>query len=255
MTRPGRLTTTTAVLVLLVLAAPLVGLFLQTPWSDLTSILGRAEVGQALRLSLATSTLTTLLVMALGLPVALVLARGHAWWTPLARVIASLPAVLPPVAAGMALLAAFGRYGWVGQWLDGGLPFTPAAVVVAQAFVALPFFVLTLESGLRRDLSTLEEAAATMGAGRWQIWRHVTFPLVGPSLVAGAVLAWTRALGEFGATITFAGNVPGRTQTLPLSIYLATQHDLPLAYALATVLTVVSGGLLLVLQGPIRHGR
>lgn len=251
MRKPGWVVTSTAVIALLLLATPIVGLMTRTPWSQFPTLLARADVAEALRLSIVTSLVATAVVVVLGVPLALLLAGSKAWWTGPARAACALPLVLPPVAGGMALMAAFGRKGLIGEPLGLAIPFTTAAVVLAQVFVSLPYFVLTLEGGLRQDLQSLEEAAETMGAGRWQVLRHVTLPLVAPALVAGAVLSWTRALGEFGATITFAGNLPGRTQTLSLAVYLAAQHDMPAAYALATILVIVSGGLLLLVQGSV----
>lgn len=251
MRKPGWFVTGTAVIALLLLATPIVGLLTRTPWADFPTLLARPDVAQALQLSLVTSLIATVVVVLLGVPLALLLAGSRGWWTGPARAVCALPLVLPPVAGGMALMAAFGRTGLVGAPLGLAIPFTPPAVVLAQVFVSLPYFVLTLEGGLRQDLQSLEEAAETMGAARWQVLRYVTLPIVAPALVAGAVLSWTRALGEFGATITFAGNLPGRTQTLSLAVYLAAQHDMPAAYALATVLVLVSGGLLLLVQVPM----
>jgi molybdate transport system permease protein len=167
----------------------------------------------------------------------------------------TLPLVLPPVVGGVALLVVFGRAGILGAPLhrlaDISLPFTPAAVVMAQTFVALPFLVLTVEGAVRGLDGRYEEAAACLGASRWTVLRRVTLPLVGPSLAAGAVLAWARALGEFGATVTFAGSFPGRTQTLPLSVYQALDRDPPAALALSLVLL---GVCVVVLVGLRRHG-
>jgi molybdate transport system permease protein len=152
--------------------------------------------------------------------------------------------VLPPVVGGVALFTALGRRGIVGRWLDEwfgiSLPFTTAAVVVAEAFVALPFLVISVEGALRAADRRLEEAAATLGADRWYIVRRVTLPMVAPGLAAGTVLCWARALGEFGATITFAGSFPGTTQTMPIHVYLTLQRDPPAAIALSLVLLVVS---------------
>jgi len=159
------------------------------------------------------------------------------------RALVTLPLVLPPVVGGVALLLAFGRRGVVGHWLDAGvgvrLPFTPAGVVVAEAFVAMPFLVLAVEGALRGADPRLEEAAATLGASRWVTFRRVTLPLVLPGLVAGMVLCWARALGEFGATITFAGSFPGRTRTMPLEVYLALERDPAAAVALSVLLLAV----------------
>jgi len=152
--------------------------------------------------------------------------------------------VLPPVVGGVALLLAFGRRGLIGQWLDQTLgvrlPFTTAGAVLAETFVAMPFFVLTVEGGLRSMDRRLEDAARTLGAGRWAVFHHVTIPLIRPSLVAGAVLCWARALGEFGATITFAGNFPGRTQTIPLAVYLALESNPEAGIMLSMVLLALS---------------
>jgi len=160
------------------------------------------------------------------------------------RALTTLPMVLPPVVGGVALLLAFGRRGLVGSELYGvgiHLPFTTAGAVMAETFVAMPFLVLTLEAAFRSTDRRLEEAARTLGAGRAEVFRRVTLPLVRPSLVAGAVLCWARALGEFGATITFAGNLPGKTQTLPLFVYLQFEAaDAEAAIVLSLVLVVVS---------------
>ena len=189
-------------------------------------MLGRPEVRTALRLSLVCSLWATLLAGGLGLPLAWVLARWEFRGRRIVRAVAVVPLVLPPVVGGVALLLAFGRRGLVGQVLDDALgvtlPFTTAGAVLAEAFVAMPFFVLTAESAFRNADRRLEEAARTLGARPGTVFRRVTLPLAAPSLAAGAVLAWARALGEFGATITFAGNAPGRTTTVPLEVYLGT---------------------------------
>ena len=206
------------------LGIPLVGLVLRAPWSSFGEVLGRREVRTALRLSLACSLWATLVAGSVGLPLAWVLARWEFRARPVLRAVAVVPLVLPPVVGGVALLLAFGRRGLAGQWLDHWfgltLPFTTAGAVLAEAFVALPFFVLTAESAFRNADRRLEDAARTLGAAPWTVFRRVTLPLTAPSLAAGAVLAWARALGEFGATITFAGNAPGRTTTIPLEVYL-----------------------------------
>jgi len=168
------------------------------------------------------------------------------------RALVTLPLVLPPVVGGIALLLAFGRSGVAGRPLfeatGYSLPFTTAAVVVAETFVAMPFLVITVDGALRRLDAGHEEASATLGAGRWTTFRRVTLPMVGPSVLAGAVLAWARALGEFGATITFAGSFPGTTQTMPLAVYLTAQDDLEGALALSLLLLVVSLLVLLALR-------
>ena len=198
----------------------------------------------ALRLSLITASLATVVCLLLGVPLAWVLARGAFPGRRLVRALVTVPLVLPPVVGGVALLLVFGRRGLVGEWLDAtfgfSLPFTTAGVVVAEAFVAMPFLVISVEGALRGADSRYEEAAATLGASRWTAFRRVTLPLIAPGVAAGAVLCWARALGEFGATITFAGNFPGRTQTMPLAVYLALEQDLDAAIVLSLVLLVVS---------------
>lgn len=251
MRRDGWLVSAGAAVALAVLVTPLLTLLAQTPWSRLPALLAEPDVVSAVVVSLTTSLTATALVVVLGTPLALRLAHARGLGARVVRVLVTLPLVLPPVAAGMALLATLGRSGLLGRLTGLGLPFTPGAVIASQVLVALPFYVITLEGGLRRDLRELEEAAATCGATRWQVLRHVTLPLVAPSLLAGTVLAWARALGEFGATITFAGNLPGVTQTLPLALYLAAQHDTALASALATVMLALSASMLLVAQSRV----
>src|SRR5207249_896804 len=163
----------------------------------------------------------------------------------------TLPMVLPPVVGGIALLLAFGRRGLIGAWLASigvTLPFTTAAVVMAETFVAMPFLVLTVEAGLRSMDRRYEDAARTLGAGRWLVFRRVTLPLIAPSVFAGAVLSWARALGEFGATITFAGNLPGTTQTLPLAVYIALETRPEVAIMLSLVLLAVALAILVVMR-------
>ncbi|MDF3299666.1 ABC transporter permease [Streptomyces tropicalis] len=226
------------------LLLPLLALLVRAPWRSLPSELTSPEVWQALRLSLVTATLATAVSLALGVPLAWLLARTDFPGRALVRALVTLPLVLPPVVGGVALLLALGRNGVVGQWLDAWfgitLPFTTAGVVVAEAFVAMPFLVISVEGTLRAADPRFEEAATTLGASRFTAFRRVTLPLIAPGIAAGAVLAWARALGEFGATITFAGNFPGRTQTMPLAVYLALQNDPAAAIALSLVLLVVS---------------
>jgi len=225
------------------LTLPLAALLVRAPWTGLGTALGTPEARAALRLSLLTATTATAVCALLGVPLAWVLARGEYRGMRLVRALVTLPLVLPPVVGGVALLLAFGRRGVVGHWLDAGvgvrLPFTPAGVVVAEAFVAMPFLVLAVEGALRGADPRLEEAAATLGASRWVTFRRVTLPLVLPGLVAGMVLCWARALGEFGATITFAGSFPGRTRTMPLEVYLALERDPAAAVALSVLLLAV----------------
>ncbi|MEQ7124291.1 ABC transporter permease [Actinopolymorpha sp. B11F2] len=237
---------------LLFLVLPLVGLVVRTPWTTLPQRLAEPGVLTALRLSLQSATLATLLCLVLGIPLAWLLARAPFPGRRLVRALVTVPLVLPPVVGGVALLLVFGRQGLVGTWLDAAfgvtLPFTTAGVVLAEAFVAMPFLVIAVEGALRGADARYEEAAATLGAGRWTTFTHVTLPLVAPGVAAGAVLCWARALGEFGATITFAGNFPGRTQTMPLAVYLALETDLEAAIVLSLVLLLVSVAILVSLR-------
>jgi molybdate transport system permease protein len=223
---------------------PAAGLLERTPWRDLFGLLGEPSVREALRLSLVCSLSATALSVMLGLPLAWMLARAPLPGRGVVRALILLPMVLPPVVGGVALLLAFGRRGLVGQWLeqwfDLRLPFTTPGVVLAETFVAMPFLVITVEGALRSLDPRYEDAAATLGAGRLTVLRRVTLPLIRPSLVAGAVLTWARALGEFGATITFAGNFEGRTQTMPLAVFMALETNPPAAIALSLVLLAVS---------------
>ncbi|MEU1420279.1 ABC transporter permease [Kitasatospora sp. NPDC005751] len=233
-----------ALLGLAFLTLPLVGLLVRAPWSTLPEQLTSTEVWDALRLSLFCATAATGVSLVLGVPLAWVLARTELPARRLVRALVTLPLVLPPVVGGVALLLVLGRRGIVGSWLDSAfgitLPFTTTGVVIAEAFVAMPFLVISVEGALRAADPRYEEAAATLGASRLTAFRRVTLPLIAPGIGAGAVLAWARALGEFGATITFAGNFPGRTQTMPLAVYLAMESDPEAAIALSLVLLVVS---------------
>ncbi|MBY8878467.1 ABC transporter permease [Actinacidiphila acidipaludis] len=226
------------------LLLPLVALLIRAPWRSLPQQLSSPGVWQALRLSLVTATSATAVALVLGVPLAWLLARTSFPGRRLVRALVTLPLVLPPVVGGVALLLALGRNGVVGRWLDSAfgitLPFTTAGVVVAEAFVAMPFLVISVEGTLRAADTRYEEAAATLGASRFTAFRRVTLPMTAPGVAAGAVLAWARALGEFGATITFAGSFPGRTQTMPLAVYLALQDDPAAAVSLSLVLLAVS---------------
>ncbi|CAN5668011.1 ABC transporter permease [soil metagenome] len=228
----------------LFLLLPLVALVLRAPWGRLAEEFARPEIGAALWLSLRVSLVATLLSLLLGVPLAWLLARWDFPGRSFVRGVALLPLVLPPVVGGVALLLVLGRLGIVGGLLEDlfGLRFfgTTAGVVVAETFVALPFLVLTVEAALRSLDIRFEDAAATLGASAWTVFRRITLPAVMPALGAGAVLAWARALGEFGATITFAGNLPGRTQTIPLAVYVELQRGLDGAIALSLVLVVIS---------------
>lgn len=234
------------------LVLPLFGLLWRTPWTTLPARLAEPGILAALRLSLLTASLATVVSLILGVPLAWVLARTEFPGRRLVRALVTVPLVLPPVVGGVALLLVFGRRGLLGGWLDSAfgvsLPFTTAGVVVAEAFVAMPFLVISVEGALRAADARYEEAAATLGATRWTAFRRVTLPLIAPGIAAGAVLCWARALGEFGATITFAGNFPGRTQTMPLAVYLALEQDLDAAIVLSLVLLVVSIAILAALR-------
>jgi molybdate transport system permease protein len=241
-----------ALLAVVFLAVPLVGLLQQTPWRHLVSELAEPQVRVALRLSLECSLGAVAISLLVGVPLAFLLARVPFPGRNLVRALTTLPMVLPPVVGGVALLLAFGRRGLAGQWLDRAfgitLPFTTAGAILAEAFVAMPFLVITTEAGLRAMDRRYEDAAATLGAGRWTTFRRVTLPLIAPSLGAGAALCWARALGEFGATITFAGNLPGATQTMPLAVYIALETNLQAAVALSLVLLVISLAVLIALR-------
>jgi molybdate transport system permease protein len=230
---------------------PLIGLMIRAPWRNLGSELTAPSVRTALGLSLYCSLAATALSILFGVPLAWVLARWRFVGRSFLRALTTLPMILPPVVGGVALLLAFGRRGFAGQVLAHfgiSLPFTTAGAVIAETFVAMPFLVITVEAGLRSADRRFEEAAATLGASRWLTFRRVTLPLIAPSLVAGAALSWARALGEFGATITFAGNLQGRTQTIPLAVYLALESRLESAIALSLVLLVVSLSVLILLR-------
>ncbi|MDR6906240.1 molybdate transport system permease protein [Agromyces sp. 3263] len=250
MGRTGRLAWPVAVVAgvaLAVLVLPLVALVVRAPWGDLADLMTRESVLQALVLSFTTATLATGACLVLGVPLAALLARAADWPTLPRRALraaVTVPLVLPPVVGGIALLLLLGRRGLIGgaldEWFGITVPFTTGAVVLAQVFVALPFLVFAVEGALRSADRRTELAAATLGASRWQVFRFVTLPLVAPGVAAGAVLCFTRALGEFGATITFAGSLPGVTRTLPIASYLAMQSDPDEAIALALLLLAVS---------------
>lgn len=243
---PGssRLLTAVAVVGVAFLALPLAALLIRTPWRSVPDELASPALREALRLSLVSATLATVLCVLLGVPVAWLLARATFRGRGLVRAVVTLPLVLPPVVGGLALLLALGRRGLAGRALESvtglTLPFTTAGVVVAEAFVAMPFLVLAVEGALRGLDSRYQDAAATLGASGWHTFRRVTVPLVAPGIVAGTVLCWARALGEFGATLTFAGSFPGRTQTMPLTVYLALETDPDSAIVLSVVLLAVS---------------
>jgi molybdate transport system permease protein len=231
---------------------PLVALVVRAPWSDMGRLLSDRSTVTALRLSLECATAATAASLVIGIPLAWLLARAEFPGRSLLRALVTLPLLLPPVVAGLALLLAFGRNGLGGRylrdWFSYSLPFTTTGVIVAETFVAMPFLIVAVEGALRSSDVGLEEAAATLGASRLSTFRRVTLPLIGPSVVAGSVLCWARALGEFGATITFAGNYPGTTQTMPSAIYTALQNDPEPAIALSLVLVAVAVLVLLCLR-------
>lgn len=228
----------------LFLVIPLVALLGSTPWGDLPQLLADPLVREAIWLTVLTSVLTVLACIVLGTPLAWVLARVQFPGRNLMRAVVTVPLVLPPVVGGVALLAALGRTGLIGEPLRSAtgltIPYTTAAVVLAHTFVSLPFFVLSVEGALRTAGERYDVVAATLGADRWTTFRRVTLPLALPGLVAGAVLAGARSLGEFGATITFAGNYPGTTQTVPTLVFQVLQEDPATAQALSLVLLLVS---------------
>ena len=233
-------------------ALPLVGLLWRAPWTRAWDYLTEHDSLLALRLSLICSLWATVLSITFGVPLAWLLARVSFPGRSVLRALCMLSLVLPPVVGGVALFFALGRRGLVGQyldrWFDLRLPFTTAGVVVAQTFVAMPFLVITVEAALRQLDTRFEDASRTLGASRWYTFWRVTLPAIRPALVAGAVLAWARALGEFGATITFAGNFPGRTQTMPLAVYLALESNPEQAIVLAMVLIAISFAVLVGLR-------
>jgi len=236
----------------LLFALPLAGLVWRAPWSSAWSELTTRAALDALRLSLVTSVSATMVALVLGVPLAWVQARVEYPGKRFVRALTTLPMVLPPVVGGVALLLALGRRGLVGRQLDHigvNLPFTTAGAVVAETFVSMPFLVLTLEAAFRSADRRLEDAGRTLGAGRLTVFRRITLPLIAPSLLAGTVLCWARALGEFGATITFAGNLQGTTQTLPLFVYVKFEGSGPdSAIVLSLVLAGVSLAVLIGLR-------
>jgi molybdate transport system permease protein len=234
------------------LLLPLLALLIRAPWSNLFHLLAQDDVVTPLRLSLETASIATVISMAVGVPMAWVLARMEFRGRGLLRALVTVPLVLPPVVGGVALLLGFGRNGVMGRWLyeafGVSLPFTTTAVVIAETFVTLPFLVISVEGALRALDPRFDDAAATLGASRWYAFTRVTLPMLAPGIGAGAVLCWARALGEFGATITFAGNFPGTTQTMPLTVYLALQDNPDGAIALSLVLLAVSIAILALLR-------
>jgi len=250
--RPPALLMVPAALATGLLVVPLVAMVAATDWAALPAQLRSEPLRQALWLSLSTSTAAMLVCLVLGLPLAWLLARIEFRGHRLVRALVTVPLVLPPVVAGVALRTAFGRTGVLGEPLldltGFAFPFTTYGVVLAHVFVAMPFVVIAIEGALRSADQEYDAAAATLGATRWTTFRRVTVPLAMPGILAGMVLGWARSLGEFGATITFAGNYPGTTQTMPTLIYVTRQSDTDAALALSLVMLAVSIGVLLLLR-------
>lgn len=222
---------------------PVVAMALRVDWTDFWSLITSPASQAALLLSLRTATASTLMCVLLGVPMALVLARSRARAVRWLRPVILLPLVLPPVVGGIALLYTFGRLGLIGQYLDAAgvrIAFTTTAVVLAQTFVSLPFLVIALEGAARSSGSDYEAVAATLGARPSVVWWRITLPLLLPGLISGTVLAFARSLGEFGATLTFAGSRQGVTRTLPLEIYLQRESDAQAAVALSILLVLVA---------------
>jgi molybdate transport system permease protein len=242
--RPPALVVAAGAVAIAFFAIPLVGILQRADWANLWADLTTDEARDALRLSLVCSLSAAGLAIVFGTPLAWLLARADLPGRPAIRALVLLPMVLPPVVGGVALLSAFSLRSPIGGWLHDvfgiQLTFSTAGAIMAATFVAMPFYVITVEGALRTMDRRYEDAAASLGAGRLTVFRRVTLPLIAPSVVAGAVLAWARALGEFGATITFAGNIAGRTRTLPLAVYLELESDQSAAIALSLVLLVVS---------------
>ncbi len=237
--RPPVVMVVLALLAVALVALPLAGLLWRTPWPDLGELLTSDIVIDALRLSLITSLAATGLSLIFGVPLAWGACRLSG-----VRGLVLLPLILPPVVGGAALLFALGRRGLLGEPLYEAsglvLPFSTGGAVLAAAFVAMPFLVITVEGALRNLDERYEGAAASLGAGTWTVLRRVTLPMIAPSILAGLALTWARAFGEFGATITFAGNLPGRTQTLPLAVFLALESNRDVAVAISLLMVAVS---------------
>lgn len=225
------------------IAVPLVAMGLQVDWSRFGALLTAPASRAALLLSLRTSAASTMLCLLAGVPLALALARHNGRVTRVVRPLILLPLVLPPVVGGLALLYTFGRLGLLGRYVEAAgisIAFTTTAVVIAQTFVSLPFLVIALEGAARTAGTDYEVVAATLGAPPSTVWWRVTLPMLGPGLLSGAVLAFARSLGEFGATLTFAGSRPRVTRTLPLEIYLQRESDPQAAVALSILLITVA---------------
>lgn len=245
-----------AIIGALLVLLPLVAILFRVDWANWWPLITSPASLDALWLTLRTAGISTVACILLGVPMAIVLARGTMPGRRLIRSLVLLPLVLPPVVGGLALLMAFGRFGLIGQYFELvgiRIAFSTTAVIIAQTFVALPFLVVSLEGALRTAGTRYEVAAATLGASPTRTLWRVTLPLLGPGLAAGAVLSFARAVGEFGATLTFAGSLQGRTRTLPLEIYLQRESDPDAAVALALVLVVVSALVMALVHGRTQH--
>jgi molybdate transport system permease protein len=243
---------------LLFLLLPLLALLARAPLGAVWANLAAPEVAQAVRISLTTSALATLASVVFGTPAAYLLARRRFRFKRAVDTLIDLPTVLPPAVAGVALLMAFGRRGWFGPLLEEAglhIAFTQVAVIMAQTFIAAPLYVKAAVVGFAGVEPELEQAAGLDGANGWQVFRHVTVPLAWLALLSGAVVTWARALGEFGATIIFAGNFPGRTQTMPLAIYLGFELDLDVALTLAVILVGFSFLVLVLIKAVFERER
>lgn len=238
---------------LLFILLPLVALFTRTSPREIVSTLNVKQVQQAVSLSLVTSLVTLTITLVFGTPLAYYLSRPGMPLYRLVDTLVDLPTVLPPSVAGVALLLAFGRQGLAGRLLGVQIPFTTLAVIMAQTFIAAPFYIKAAAIGFASIDPELKQAAALDGAGRWQVFRHITVPLAWMGIVSGLVMTWARALGEFGATILFAGNFPGRTQTMPLAIYLGFEVNLNVAVTLSIILVVFSFVVLILLKTFLQH--
>ncbi len=250
--RPPRLARWLAAVTVVFFCLPFVGLLWKTPWSRLLDVVTDESGRRALWLSMRTSVLAALLSVGFGVPLAWVLATSRFRGRNLIRALCLISMVLPPVVGGISLLFSLGRTGLIGRWLDEwfGFRFTFSAwgVVVAQVFVAMPFLVLTVEGALRQADTRFAEAARTLGATPWHAFRRVTIPSISGALIAGTVLAWARAFGEFGATITFAGNYPGTTRTLSIETYVALESDPGRSMALSVLMIGISFVVLVTLR-------
>ena len=231
---------------------PILAILVRAPWSDAWDIGAQKTTRDALIVSLQTSVIAAFIASTIGIPLSWVLARSSGRGISVLRTISIVPIVVPPVVGGIALLAAFGRRGVVGQylydWWGVSLPFTRTAVVMAQVFVALPFFVLAVEAAFRQNDRHLEEAAETLGASPLRVFLTVALPLARPAIIAGFALSWARSLGEFGASITFAGSFPGKTQTLPMAVYELVSVDYQLSLVLSLLMVAFSVAVLVGLR-------